>query len=191
MWPRSTVTLDHQSQALYEPPSCGLHVSVICCRALAIVQGGRGTQHSPSPVTPHCYAGRLRLWLSCSARREELMHLLRLIVTQLWYGMGRTCPSVLVGRGLAQKWHPWFQQQQVMMKLQKWCPPVLSSPDKVLAGSYLSSSCFQFSEWVSLLYGPGTFQTIAFVLDLRLSGSLHEPFTSRPHFSIILWFSWS
>lgn len=55
--------------------------------------------------------------------------------------------------------------------------PVFSSPEKEPVGSCISSSCSKFNKWVSLTYGLGTFQTLAFVLGLRASGPFKSSFS--------------
>ena len=69
--------------------------------------------------------------------------------------------------------------QQVRTRLQKWCLPVFLSPDKFTAVSCFSGSLFRISKGLSLVYGLGTFQTVALALDLRASRSAHKPFKSR------------
>lgn len=66
---------------------------------------------------------------------------------------------------------------QVRVILQRL--PVLLSPENVPAGSCLSGSYFKIRVWVSFAYDLGAFQTISFALDLRVSGSVCEPFNSR------------
>lgn len=78
---------------------------------------------------------------------------------------------------------------QVGMKLQKWHLPGLLSLDNVTPGSCLSSGHLKFSKWVFCAYSLGVFQSVAFVLDLRMSGSAHKPFKSGisvPYSSVIL-----
>lgn len=56
--------------------------------------------------------------------------------------------------------------------------------------SCLSGSCFKMSKQVSLTYNLGTFQTVAFMLDLRASGSGAWPVRAGSLFRIMLWSPW-
>ena len=66
---------------------------------------------------------------------------------------------------------------------------MLLSPQNVPTGSCLTGSYFKISKWVSLAYGVGAFRTIPFALDLRVSGSVRDPFNSGfslPFGSVVL-----
>ena len=56
---------------------------------------------------------------------------------------------------------------------------MLTSPDKVSTGPCLCHSLLKMSKWFSLTYSVGTFQSVAFVLDLRENRFIHKPLTSR------------
>lgn len=70
------------------------------------------------------------------------------------------------------------------MRLQKWYPPALSSLEEVTSVFCLSDSHFGISNWVSLTYCLGVFQT-CFLMDLRASWSAVEPF--KRGFSAAAW----
>lgn len=59
--------------------------------------------------------------------------------------------------------------------MQKWHPPALLSLNKFPACACLSSSYFKISKWVSCMYSPGDFHSVALMLDLRASGFVCEP----------------
>ena len=44
---------------------------------------------------------------------------------------------------------------------------MLLSLDKVPTGSYLSRSCFKISNWVSITYGLGVFQSVLFCAESK------------------------
>ena len=50
------------------------------------------------------------------------------------------------------------------------------SPEKITGACCLSSSCFRISKWVPLTSSLGTFQTVVFVLDVRVTESVWEVF---------------
>lgn len=120
LWPRSAISPDRQSQALYGCPLCGMRAPASCNRAAAAAQGGRDSGYWPVSVAacPWCREGRAwsTAWTSCSS-------------SDSWGGCGPV--TVLGGQSLTasasklekghQKWHPpQLCHQQLKMRLQKY-----------------------------------------------------------------------
>lgn len=61
----------------------------------------------------------------------------------------------------------------------------VASLDKVPAGASLFSSCFKFSQWVSLPCSRGAFHSVAFALDLRASAFVWKYIKGRSSLSYI------
>lgn len=66
-------------------------------------------------------------------------------------GVGRAWPAVLAGQSEGPEWLLWAPPQQERRRSQKLHLPVPLSPNKIPAGSCLSSSHFKSSKWVSPL----------------------------------------
>lgn len=64
---------------------------------------------------------------------------------------------------------------------------VTPSTEKILPGSGIPDRCLKICKQVSLTYGVGTFQTVAFVLD---PGPCTCPFRVDFQFSTAFWVSW-
>lgn len=123
-------------------------------------------------------------------------HLGGALVLDRWVGWGKSAEECW-GKGSGaspvdtadQKWHPTVQGQLGKKGNKKnGSPPVLLSLDNV-PRDWCSSAIFpKISQWIPFMYNLGAVQTVAFVLGLRVSGSVYVLFESGVSISTALWF---
>ena len=173
-------------------PLCGLQVPV-GDGGTSVPAQGVGVWCSPPVQMWHgCGTGKLSIqaihlvsmWCSCWCRVGWMQGACPAAAV-LVCGEGKAqCTCQNFGRGRAALWGGWdlghiyhaskleggtkngshqLCQQQVRMRVHKWCPSAFSSLEKVISVFSLSSvSHIRISNWISLTYCLGVFQALAF-----------------------------